>query len=231
MPARRLPWFLALALASPGALAQAQGPTPPSSGPSLPEVESDEPPPPLVPPARDTRSGHLTAGLGAAVRVPFGNLRQGEAASDLGTGYSLALDLGFGVSRTVVVGAWGNVFDPGSREFGYVVGPFVSYHVVQGMRFDPWILAGLGFQSQNADTAVVKRHFSGIDFAHVALGGDYYLSSGLGLGPWLGFDAGVLTNRPDTNSAGQPDGPVHVGAAVNFSFLAGLRLVLDVPGK
>jgi hypothetical protein len=99
------------------------------------------------------------------------------------------------------------------------------------MRFDPWILFGLGYQVQNHDAAGVTRHFSGIDFAHLTLGGDYYAWSGVGFGPWLEFDAGVLTKRPNTSTAGLPDGPTHVGADVNYSFIAGLRVVLDLPGK
>jgi hypothetical protein len=99
------------------------------------------------------------------------------------------------------------------------------------MRFDPWILFGIGYQSQNHDAPGVTRHFSGMNFTHFAIGGDYYVLSGLGVGPWVEFDAGVLTNRPHTTPAGVPDGPVHVNADVNFGFVAGLRLVLDLPGK
>jgi hypothetical protein len=230
MPARRLPCFLAVAFISTRALAQG-GPTPPSGPPSLPEVEMDEPPPPVVPLARDTRGGHFELGAGAALRVPFGHLRQGEAGSSLGTGFGAALDLGYGISRSVMVGAWAQVFEPGTHDRGFSVGPFVRYHLVQGMRFDPWLLLGIGYRSQNHDAPGVTRHFSGIDFAHFALGGDYYAWSGLGFGPWLELDAGVLTKRPSTNAAGAPDGTAHVGTDVNYSFVAGLRIVLDLPGK
>ena len=191
----------------------------------------DEPPPPVVPDARDTRGGHFELGAGAALRVPFGDLRSGEAASNLGTGFGAALDLGYGISRTVMFGAWAHIFEPGTHDMGFSVGPFVRYHLVQGMRFDPWILLGIGYQSQNHDAPGVTRHFSGIDFTHLAIGGDYYKWSGLGFGPWLEFDAGVFTKRPDTTPGGLPDGPAHVSTAVNYSFVAGLRLVLDVPGK
>jgi hypothetical protein len=230
MPTRRLLWFSAFALVSTRALAQETGPTPPASH-SLPDVEMDEPPPPLVPPARDTRTGHFLAGIGPALRVPFGDLRQGEAASNLGTGFGLALDLGFGISRTVMFGAWGNLWEPGSRQLSYAVGPFVRYHLVQGLRFDPWVLLGIGYQAQNRDTPLVDRHFSGIEFTHLAMGGDYDCWRGVGFGPWIQFDAGVYTKRPDTNSAGQLDAPSHVGSAVHYGFVAGLRVVLDVPGK
>ncbi|HTQ05797.1 MAG TPA: hypothetical protein VMI54_18170 [Polyangiaceae bacterium] len=229
MPARRLPWFCAFALASTSAFAQA--PTGPAvqSTPSLPEVEMDEPPPPLVPAAHDTLSGHWTAGLAAAVEAPFGQLTLDET-SGLGAGYGGIVDLGFGVSRTVVVGLWGNFFEYGSSQSSFALGPSVTYHLVQGVRFDPWVLAGAGYRSLSLDAGGVKRHFAGFEFAHVMIGGDYFVFSGFGLGPWLDFDSGVFTTRPSTNAAGgsQDHTP---GMATHFAFSGGLRVVLDLPGK
>jgi hypothetical protein len=222
---------LALAFASSQALGQAPEPAAPSSTPSLPEVEMDEPPPPVVPLAHDVRSGHFVAGIGPALRVPFGNLRQSEAANNLGTGFGAALDLGIGISRYVMVGAWGNVWEPGSQQLSYGVGPFIRYHLVQGLRFDPWLLYGIGYQSQNRNTPTVDRHFSGIEFTHLAIGGDYDAWNNLAFGPWLEFDAGVYTKRPNTNSFGQSDAPTHVGSDVHYGFVFGLRAVFDVPGK
>jgi len=234
MPARRLPWFLATLLASASALAQ--GPAPAQSAPSLPEVEDDEPPPPLVPPAENTLGGHFVVGLGGAVQVPFGSLRHNEKASNLGAGLGASLDLGVGVSRAVVLGAWGNFFEFGTKKTSFAVGPFVRYHLVQGLRFDPWVLFGPGYRSQSRDTPVVKRQFAGLEFLRVAVGGDYYPWSGVGFGPWLELDGGIFSTLPKTNSAGQPDlddagHPVTVSTAMHLGFVTGLRLVLDLPGK
>jgi hypothetical protein len=190
----------------------------------------DEPPPPLVPPAHDTLSGHFVAGLAGAVQAPFGQLTLSES-SNLGAGFGGLLDLGFGVSRTVVVGAWGNFFEYGTGQTSYALGPSVSYHLVQGLRFDPWILAGVGYRSLHLDTAGVTRHFSGFEFAHVVVGGDYYVFSGFGLGPWLDFDSGVFTTRPHTNAAGESTGRHTPGIATHFGVSGGLRVVLDLPGK
>jgi hypothetical protein len=235
MFARRLPWFFAFGLASTHAFAQQQGPAT-QSAPSLPEVESDEPPPPLVPAAKDTLAGHVTAGLSVGAQWPFGELRQGENSSNLGAGFGGNLDLGIGVSRTVVIGVWGSFYDYGTNAYGsnetsYTVGPTVSYHLVQGFRFDPWILAGVGYRELSRDTRLVNRHFSGIEFAHVVVGGDYYLWSGLALGTWIDFDSGVFTTRPGSNEAGQTGLGNTSGSAVHYGFSGGLRLVLDFPGK
>ena len=235
MPARRLPWFLAAALGS--ATALAQGPAPaPQSAPSPPDVEDDEPPAPLVPRAKDTLGGHFVAGLGGAVQAPFGELRQSEKASNLGAGLGASLDLGIGVSRAVVLGAWSNFFEFGTRKTSFAFGPFVRYHLVQGLRFDPWVLFGPGYRSQTRDAPLVKRQFAGIEFVRIGVGGDYYPWSGIGFGPWLELDGGLFSTRPKTNSAGQPDRddagqPVTVSTAMHFGFVSGLRLVLDLPGK
>ncbi len=229
MPARRLPWFLAFGLASSSALAQAPTGPQTQSGPSLPEVEMDEPPAPLVPEAPDRLSGHFIAGLGAAVQAPFGQLTRAETLN-LGAGFGGTLDLGFGLSRTATVGLWGSLFEFGSGQTSYAFGPSVAYHLVQGVRFDPWILAGVGYRSMSLDTAGVKRHFAGFEFAHVVVGGDYFLFSGFGLGPWLDFDSGVFTTRSHYNASGEATGRLP-GIATHFGFSAGLRVVLDLPGR
>jgi len=229
MPARSLPWFFAFGLASTSAFAQA--PTGPAtqSTPSLPEVEMDEPPPPVVPLAHDNLSGHFTAGLAAAVQAPFGQLTRAESLS-LGAGFGGVLDLDFGVSRAVAVGLWGNFFDYGTGQTSYALGPSVAYHLVQGVRFDPWVLAGVGYRSLSLDNGGVKRHFAGIEYAHVMLGGDYFIFSGFGVGPWLDFDAGAFTTRPNVTASGDSTGG-RPGISSHFAFSGGLRVVLDLPGK
>src|SRR5262245_48798977 len=133
MRPRRFCWFLAALLSAAPALGQGPGgPAGGGSGPSLPEVEDDEPPPPPPPPAPDTLGGHFVAGVSGLVRLPFGQLRQSEKATNLGPGLGGMLDLGFGLSRSVAVGAWGELSTHGTGEGGYALGPFVRYHLVQG---------------------------------------------------------------------------------------------------
>lgn len=192
-------------------------------------TDDDEPPLPYVPAAADTLGGHFVVGAAALVEAPVGKLRQGENAAGLGPGFGGTLDLGFGVGRAVVLGAWGNFVSYGSHGSSFALGPFVRYHLVQGLRFDPWILAGAGYRSLTRDSGP-KRQFSGFELAHVAIGGEYYAWSGLGFGPWLGLDLGIYGTRPKTNSAGQPDA-ASVDADVHLGFAGGLRVVLDLPGK
>lgn len=196
--------------------------------PSPVPVPNNEPESPLVPDAKDTLGGHFVMGGSAAFVVPWGDLQQGTEASDLGPGYGFGLDLGYGLSRSVVIGAWGQyslyvdtadcVHCSGSS---YAVGPFVRYHLVQGMRFDPWLLAGIGYRFMTVDLEAGKGDYSGVEWMRFALGGDYYPFGSFGFGPIVELDAGVFGKHPDESS----------GEKLHFTFVGGLRLVLDVPGK
>jgi hypothetical protein len=237
MPARRLLWSLGLLLGP--ATAFAQGTVSPA-GPNL--VEDAEAPPPLVPPAHDTLGGHFIVGASGVVGGPLGELQAGYAARDLGAGFGGMLDIGFGLSRTISVGVWGEGLayssssacrfwhlpnaprDPCSAT-SFTVGPFVRYHLLQGMRFDPWILLGPGYRTLSQDTPNGSKRYGGIDYLHVMLGGDYYVLSGVGIGPWVGLDGGVFATRPAPLF-----GPA-VKTAWHTELVAGLRVVLDLPGK
>jgi hypothetical protein len=237
MLARRLLWSLGLLLGPTTALAEATA-TP--AGPVV--VDDDEPPPPLVPRAKDTLGGHFVVGASALMGAPIGELQKGYAARDLGVGFGGMLDLGFGLSHVVSIGVWGEGLayssssacrfwhlpntsrDPCSST-SFTVGPFVRYHLLQGMRLDPWILVGPGYRSITQETPSGTKAYAGFEYLHVLIGGDYYLTSNFALGPWVGLDGGVLAKRP------QPLFGPPVKTAWHTEFVAGLRVVLDLPGK
>jgi hypothetical protein len=196
--------------------------------PSPTPVPNDEPAPPIVPDAPDTLGGHIVAGGSAAFSVPWGDLQQGSAASDLGPGYGFGLDLGYGLGRSVVVGVWGQyaLYAEGAdcgncTASSYAVGPFVRYHLVQGMRFDPWLLAGFGYRAMSVESGPNQGDYAGIEWLRFALGGDYYPLKNLGFGPLLELDFGVFGKHPIEERTTE----------LHFSFVGGLRVVLDVPGK
>ncbi|MCC6214782.1 MAG: hypothetical protein IT376_07935 [Polyangiaceae bacterium] len=197
--------------------------------PESDEPETTEPLPEPVPPARDLLGGHLVLGLGAAWTTPSGDLADGVAATTrAGDGYSLALDAGLGVSRNVVLGLWAAYGSHGAaeacRECSGVTmsgGAFVRYHLVQGVRFDPWMLAGVGFTSATYDSPAGDLSYSGPEWLRLAVGGDWYAWSGLGFGPWLEASADSFTSRP----AGESGSPIH------WTYRAGARIVFDTPGK
>lgn len=241
MLARRILACLGLLLGP--ATAFAEGPKP---APAATPVDDADPLPPLVPRAKDTLGGHVQVGATGLVTAPIGELQNGYGARDLGAGFGLALDAGVGVSRYIAIGVWGEGLwysnsaacrywalnasrDPCSAT-SFTVGPFVRYHLLQGMRFDPWIVYGPGYRGISQETPDGTKTYGGIEWLHAALGGDYYVTSGFGLGPWLGIDGGVFTKRPASlcsadRCGGQPKTAWHT----EFTF--GLRLVLDIPGK
>lgn len=202
-----------------GALDAPAGPSPPPASAVVAEGEG------TIPPARDTVGGHLAIGALAGFAVPFGSIDSKVAQSDvLGGGLVLGGDVTYGVSRTVMVGAYGEFGKPadagawsGRAVSSIAAGLMVRYHLVQGTRFDPWMSYGAGFRRLTAGT----DSFTGLDWARIQLGGDWYATSGFGFGPWLQMSMGTYLG-----SSGSLD-----SKSVNAEFALGLRVVFDAPGK
>lgn len=219
-----------LAFASASATARAEPLLQPPS--PVPAPNDDDPLPPLVPKASDTLGGHFVLAANGGFVVPWGDLAEGATATDLGTGTGFGLDLGYGLSRSVIIGFWGHYAsfaksvecgtdrDAGCTASSYAVGPFVRYHIVQGTRFDPWMLAGLGYRAMSVKSSSGTVDYAGIEWLRLALGGDYYPFGNVGFGPFAELDVGVFGTRP-AGSASTP----------HFSVVTGLRIILDLPGK
>jgi hypothetical protein len=228
--------------------AAAQNPAPPGAAPSPTAPASPTPTPATPPkrapalsakagdaeadtasveitPARDTLGGHVVIGALAGLFVPFGSFESGVTQQRLlDTGLAVGGDIGFGVSRTLVLGVYGEVGLPsttsectGCSVTSIALGPMVRYHLVQGLRFDPWLSAGVGFRR----TSTGHDTFTGIDWTRIELGGDYYPWPSLGFGPFVALSLGTYfdaTSKITTTS-------------VNGQFSVGLRIVFDGPGK
>jgi hypothetical protein len=163
------------------------------------------------------------------VAIPFGAFEDNvDVADAVGPGFALGADLGIGLSRSVFVGAWGQAawLGDGGDCAGdcsgksYAFGPFVRYHLVQGVRFDPWLSAGVGYRTTNLDPAGVS--YGGFELLRLQVGGDWYATTNFGIGAVLELDLGVYTTRSE-GSIGD--------AAAHWQFASGLRVVFDVPGK
>ena len=205
--------------------------SPPSGGEpppavAAPEEEADDVPVP-VPPARDTLGGHFILAAGGGFALPFGDFEGSVPQSLMDPGWMLTADLGVGVSRLVAVGAWGQFIrygddacDAGACDASSIAaGLFVRYHLVQGVRFDPWIAAGPGFRVTNLEAG----SYSGVEWLRVQLGGDWYFAPNLGFGPFIELAAGTYFSKSD--------GPDLEDRALHWNFGTGLRLVFDAPGK
>ncbi len=218
-------------------------PTPPAEEPTPPTAPSARTPPPTPasaaseepvegppPGPRDTLSGHFQGGLTGAFALPFGTVSDGVSERDrVGDGIGFNLDLGYGVHRNVVLGVYGQLLSLGDGNDcsdcpanAYAGGAFVRYHLVQGLRFDPWLSYGIGYRFQSTDPSEGDSlDYSGLDWMRLQFGGEWYAWSQLGFGPLLELSAGTFFSRPDGED----------GGGVYWNFLAGLRVVVDLPGK
>jgi hypothetical protein len=150
----------------------------------------------------------------------------------MSAGPGLGLEVGYGISRTVVLGVWGQgLFLDESDDCStcstrsLAGGAFVRYHIVQGVRFDPWMSAGLGYRVTTIDpgqTGVEEITYSGIEWVRLAVGGDWYAFQNFGFGPYFELDMGRYMSRS----------PGDFGSAANhWHFITGARVTFDAPGR
>ena len=100
----------------------------------------------------------------------------------------------------------------------------LSYHLAQGIAFDPWVSYGVGYRSLTVDVVLNNElpggaksgTFRGVDVARVGLGGDFYPIPSIGFGPYIELDIGTYVDRP-----GPSDGSVYA------FFGLGAQLVFD----
>jgi hypothetical protein len=210
---------------------------PPDQAPGDDAAEDVDAPPTPGPAPADTLGGHLVVSAAAGLLVPFGELQNGLAQSHvIGPGLGIGLELGYGMSRTLLLGVWGqgSWLGAGTRctdcsGAAVAVGPFVRYHLVQGVRFDPWVSAGFGYRATTITASSQDFGYSGVDLLRLQLGGDWYAIRDLGLAPFLDFTAGTYLGRPETATA---LGLTHSdGGAAYYSFGVGARVTFDTPGK
>src|ERR1041384_5750079 len=124
-------------------------------------VDDVEPKRPELAAAKDLLGAHILIGAGVSPSWSLGKLSSDVSASDgLGTGFGAHLDAGLGLSRYVAVGVFGTFAgytrgdSCGTRCSGksLSIGPFVRYHLTQGLRFDPWLSLGGGYRQLSFET-------------------------------------------------------------------------------
>ncbi len=220
--------------ASPEPPADAAAAEPPTTDP-----EGAEPPPaPLVAPGEDLVSKHLNASALAILAVPFGSLEWELPWYDVASpGPGAGVELTVGVSRNVSIGAWGDLVVLGSgpecrhcSTLTLALGPLVRYHLVQGMRFDPHVTAGIGVRSTTTQSAPDDLDYLGLDWLRVTAGGDWYATPNLAFSPFVTLAAGATVRLPDASPVRLAPGEER-RSGVYGQALFGLRLTLDAPGR
>jgi hypothetical protein len=208
------------------AAAYAQEPAQPPPAPLHEDDEERETPP--IPAASDLLGGHPLLGVAGKLAVPFGELDTDRSfGGQVGLGYGVAGDLGIGLSRSVELGVWGDYVlyadDEDCRDCevtSYGVGPYLRYHLVQGMRFDPFVSVGLGYRGLTISSDAGDSSEGSLAWLKLGLGGTWYALSQIGFGPYLDLELATLT-----------DTPPGADPSVFANFGAGLRLQFDVRGR
>lgn len=189
--------------------------------------------------APDDLSGHFILAPKLAYLVPMGSAEQDFSQRGfVQSGPSVGLDLGYGISRYVALhlrfdyGSFGSGDDcpaGGTCEATTMAfGAGVDYHLVNGAAFDPWMRAGLGYRTMRYDLtwdgATTELAYAGFDWLHLSVGGDWYAHRMIGFGPFLAFDLGTYTSRPDEDPPGTSG---ESSSATHTFFSVGLRGVFD----
>lgn len=186
--------------------------------------------------APDLRRGAVLVTVGTGLLAPVGESIQDVALPGLvAPGLGLRAAAGFGLSRHLsleLMGTYG-MFSAGETcvscsgsTFGLGFG--ITYHLAQGIAFDPWASIGMNYRAMtietSADSAIAGvGSYSGWDFARIALGGTYYPAPFVGFGPYLEAAVGTFRLLPDGRS----------GSGVHAFIDFGLRVTFDPlrPGK
>ena len=155
-------------------------------------------------PAPDGLTGHFQLSPLAGVAVPFGIARGGAAAErrhELGLGLRPGRFLrrqpyaspSAPSASSSVLGKPDSCGDCKTQSMAF--GAFVRYHLVQGVRFDPWMLAGLGYRTTTISGVGDDVTYSGIEWLRLAVGGDWYAFDKVGFGPYMELDMGYYSSR------------------------------------
>ncbi len=208
---------------------------PPDKAGKADEAQAPDAPVP-IPLAKDTLRGRFTLSLAGGLMIPFGSLEKEipwRRASGLGP--SAELEPAIGVSRSVMLGLWAHISQPGHggacescTTQSVAGGPLIRFHIVQGLKLDPWVSMGVGVRSI-AVSAEASSAYVGFEWLRLSLGSDWYASRGTAVGPYVQFVGGSTLTRPDAPPVG--DRPFDARGSVYGVFSAGLRLSLAVPSR
>lgn len=217
-------------------------------------AEGSEPTPaPATPPAFDQRTMHFLIHGRVGAAFPAGSITSGVGtASASSTGIAFGGGIGLGLSRHLVLDVHGGFAMLGAEDgcddcsaSSYDFGIGFAYHLAQGIAFDPWISLGVGFRSatftshalhdwisNDTDAGATSTFtFQGIDFARLALGGEFFPLPALGFGPYFELDLGRTVARSHDLNDQIPRSDKTLEASVYAILQLGLRVTFDPVSK
>jgi hypothetical protein len=192
-------------------------------------AEEEAPPPQIVPEARDGLGGRLHVNVSGGFAAPFGHIAQSvKATARSGNGWMLGGDLGYGVNRQVVIGAYAEYLGLGASTpcrscsaSSLGAGAFAQYHFVQGLRFDPYVSYGLGLRTLSSEDQQESYDYLGLEWFRFGMGANWYILPQLAAGPFLQFGGGTMLKLPaDENIKGS-----------YWRFITGIKIHFQMPGR
>lgn len=190
--------------------------------------EGEEPLPKKRPLPPDNRTLRPTLAMSIAWGRMLGTAEENRPnIDDAAWGPIPGITVGLGVSRHVSIEgfAFFGSFGGGTRVCttctarSQLFGGQVSYHLLDGVPFDPWFSAGAGWRTAHYAGNPIDNgasvDFHGIEAMRLALGADEYLGP-VGVGAYADFTIGEFMQRTHQ---------VHDDTAVHTSLSFGLRVV------
>lgn len=186
--------------------------------------------------APDDRRGHVYFGVSGIAVGPAGSMAPntpGTALSQAGFGFGGFFGVGLGRHATIQVFGDRTFFlgpaacSDGCSGRGYSLGLGLTYHLAQGLAFDPWASFGVAYRNSSflADPKTkIAFGYQGIDVARLAIGGDFYPTPFFGFGPYLEADIG--TNFL-WHTLGELPPDVKNGPRTYAFFSVGVRIAFD----
>jgi len=184
----------------------------------------------LVPGASDSDSltGHMLLSTAIGYTAGYGNIDSAISTRDsLASGATIGIGVGYGVSRNVELGVSASLAPLSGGSLcttceGKLTDALlhVSYHLVQGTRFDPWVRFGVGVAALHLTGTGKDFDYVGLSWANVMFGGDWYASKHIGFGPVLSFALQSYLHTPSDRSI-----------SVAERLTIGMRVTFDLNGR
>jgi hypothetical protein len=178
--------------------------------------------------ADDTISRHFIISIGAGYAPAFGHLdSQTSLSNRVSGGGGYFLDVGYGVTRYVELelhsafSIYGSATECPScdgKSFDEVAS--LRYHLVQGVKFDPWLRTGLGVSTFQLHELQHSQTYVGLRWFELSIGGDWYFTRNLGVGPLIGLSLSSYL-----------DHPAGAKASVSGTGFFGINVSFDSSGK
>jgi hypothetical protein len=185
------------------------------------------------PAAPDERTGHLYFGASGTAMGPAGAMGPATPSTSLAVvGFGAGGYIGVGLGRHATlqaIGDWTKLYSPGTCSGAcggetYSVGLGLTYHLAQGIAFDPWGSFGVAYR-RTSFNAVAPSIYQGIDVARIAFGGDFYPVPQFGFGPYIEGDFGTNFRWAAPPQGLPPD--VNNGPRTYALFSVGVRIAFD----